>query len=427
MGTGVIVLTQMTGGGSSRYHEALFLPIFGMALFVPWPAFVAGLSFSSTVLVYDAVLIYFGTEGPLGTWLTNNFVLWAGVIIATIGVVLLRRVRRNEFEGRHRLSTALEQIRGLDRLKTQFFANISHELRMPLTLSIGPVQSLLERGRGERWEEQLGMVRRNLQRLLCLMNDLLDFSKIEAGKLRSVFVRTNVAERVAFLVSTADAATEVRGIKLRSQFPNEPLWAYIDRDKSDKIFMNLLSNAFKFTPSGGNIFVQLGTENESLKLSLQDTGIGIPQDKQDTIFDRFSQVDASTTRRYAGTGIGLAMVKEYAALHGGQVRCKSVEGEGSEFIVTIPLGRSHLDTAAIAERTVVQDEAPRIPMTEDIEEEEPEQPAWGEGRSGSQAYEDISVEGTRRLEAVMNELDDTPQVLVVDDSRDMRVNLWSLS
>ncbi len=235
-----------------------------------------------------------------------------------------------------------EELARLDRAKTAFFSNVSHELRTPLTLMLGPIAELLEEapaGTSER--ETLSLVQRNGTRLLRLVNTLLEFSRIEAGRVQASYESVDLCQLTTDLASVFRSATDKAG--LRFEVRCEPLGdkTYVDRDMWEKIVFNLISNAFKFTLEGG-ITISLARDGESAKLTVADTGSGIPRDELPRLFERFHRVEGTRGRTHEGTGIGLALVAELVKLHGGAVSAESEPGKGSAFTVTLPLGRNHL-------------------------------------------------------------------------------------
>jgi PAS domain S-box-containing protein len=237
-----------------------------------------------------------------------------------------------------------EALAELDRAKTNFFSNISHEFRTPLTLMLGPLEDLLQPASGApaaAEHEQIEVVYRNALRLLKLVNTLLDFSRIEAGRIQAAYQPTDLAELTAELASVFRSAVERAGLKLVVDCPPLPEPVYVDREMWEKIVFNLLSNALKFTFEGA-IEVVVRKAGSSAELTVRDTGTGIPPDELPRLFERFHRVSGARGRTFEGTGIGLALVQELARLHGGEVRVESTLGRGSAFHVTIPLGAAHL-------------------------------------------------------------------------------------
>ena len=237
-----------------------------------------------------------------------------------------------------------ETLAELDRAKTAFFSNASHEFRTPLTLILGPVEDALADAaeplpRGQR--ERLETAHRSSLRLLKLVNTLLDFSRIEAGRVQAVYEPTDLAALTAELASNFRSACEKAGLSLVVDCPPLPEPVYVDRDMWEKVVLNLVSNAFKFTLEGA-IAVGLRPAGVAAELTVRDTGTGIPAEELPRIFERFHRVEGARGRTHEGTGIGLALVQELVKLHGGSVRVESTVGGGSIFSVTIPLGAAHL-------------------------------------------------------------------------------------
>ncbi len=237
-----------------------------------------------------------------------------------------------------------ETLAELDRAKTAFFSNASHEFRTPLTLMLGPVEDALADAaeplpRGQR--ERLETAHRSSLRLLKLVNTLLDFSRIEAGRVQAVYEPTDLAALTAELASNFRSACEKAGLSLVVDCPPLPEPVYVDRDMWEKVVLNLVSNAFKFTLEGA-IAVGLRPAGVAAELTVRDTGTGIPAEELPRIFERFHRVEGARGRTHEGTGIGLALVQELVKLHGGSVRVESTVGGGSIFSVTIPFGAAHL-------------------------------------------------------------------------------------
>lgn len=248
-----------------------------------------------------------------------------------------------------------ESLSELDRAKTAFFSNVSHEFRTPLALMLGPLEEVLpeasERLGAER-HEQLITVRRNALRLLKLVNTLLDFSRIEAGRVQAVYEPTDLPVFTSEIASVFRAAMENAGLQFTVECPPIAEPVYVDRDMWEKVVSNLLSNAFKFTFEG-SVTVMLESMEGAVQLQVRDTGVGIPEEHRERVFERFHRVEGTHARTYEGTGIGLAFVQELVKLHGGSVHVESVFDHGSTFTVTIPLGTAHLPPERIqAARTL---------------------------------------------------------------------------
>jgi len=236
-----------------------------------------------------------------------------------------------------------EALAEIDRAKTAFFSNVSHEFRTPLTLILGPVEDMLTDNAAisSRDRERIDLVHRNSLRLLKLVNTLLDFSRIEAGRVQAVFQSTDLAALTTDLVSAFRSAIERAGMSLVVECPplGEPV--YVDRDMWEKIVLNLVSNAFKYTLEG-RITVSLQQHGHTIRLTVADTGVGIPERELPHVFERFHRVEGIQGRTHEGTGIGLALVQELVRLHSGVVSVASRPGAGSTFTVEIPSGMAHL-------------------------------------------------------------------------------------
>jgi signal transduction histidine kinase/DNA-binding response OmpR family regulator len=241
-------------------------------------------------------------------------------------------------EEEKRRADALAEI---DRAKTTFFSNVSHEFRTPLTLMLGPTEEALSSGERALRGENLETVHRNALRLLKLVNALLDFSRLEAGRVQAKYQRVDIARLTADLSSAFRSAME-RG-RLRFEVECEPIGdaVYVDRDMWEKIVLNLLSNALKFTFEGG-VRVSLRKQNAHIVLTVSDTGVGIPERELPRLFERFHRVEGGRSRTHEGSGIGLALVRDLVKLHGGELTVESRVGEGSSFSVSIPTGHAHL-------------------------------------------------------------------------------------
>ena len=301
----------------------------------------------------------------------------------------------------------------LDRAKTTFFSNVSHEFRTPLTLILGPLEEILLRGNlPPQQAEQLSTVHRNGLRLLKLVNTLLDFSRIEAGRVQAVYEPTDLAALTSDLASVFRSAVEQAGLRLQVNCAPLPQPVYIDRDMWEKIVLNLVSNAFKHTLRG-EIAVDLKPAADFVELSVRDTGTGIAPAALPHIFERFYRVENSQARTNEGSGIGLAFVQELVKLHGGSIRVESTLGAGSTFTVTIPLGSSHLPpdriqavrnlpSTALGAQPFIEEALRWLPGAPSSEPIAPKLPALSRASSGS------------------GKVAPTQRILLADDNADMR-------
>jgi len=330
---------------------------------------------------------------------------YQGFIELLIAQLAAAVARADDYERARERADALAEI---DRAKTAFFSNVSHEFRTPLTLMLGPLEDALAAADpiSEGHRERLDIAHRNALRLLRLVNSLLDFSKIEAGRVEASYQPTDLAALTADLASSFRSATDRAGLRLTVDTPPLSELAYIDRDMWEKIVLNLLSNAFKFTFEG-EIAVSLRERDLELgrgraaMLTVRDTGIGVAAADIEKLFDRFHRVEGARGRSIEGSGIGLALVRELVKQHSGDIVVESEEGRGTAFHVTIPLGLAHLPpnrVRATADQTATAT-ASRSQTFVD------EALRWLPGDGAGEA---------RSLEA------DTRRVLLADDNSDLR-------
>jgi len=312
-----------------------------------------------------------------------------------------------------------ESLAELDRAKTAFFTNVSHEFRTPLTLMLGPAEDALADRVHELPAEQrhrVAVLHRNAQRLLKLVNTLLDFSRLEDGGDTARFEPVDLARYTAELAGTFRPAVERAGLALTVDCPPLPEPAYVDREMWAKIVLNLLSNALKFTFTGG-ITVATRSATGCVELTVADTGIGIEPADQGRLFERFHRVSGARGRSHEGSGIGLALVAELAAAHGGDAAVTSTPRRGSTFTVRVRTGTAHLPPEQIAE--------PGDPAGSDaVEGFLAEAMRWMEAGSGPGGAVTEPAEATTRTAA--GELAHRQRVLVVDDNADMRDYLVGL-
>ncbi|WP_190184186.1 SpoIIE family protein phosphatase [Streptomyces cirratus] len=241
-----------------------------------------------------------------------------------------------------------EELAELDRAKTTFFSNISHEFRTPLTLIAGPVQELQDRlaDADPRVREELGVIHRNTLRLGKLVNTLLDFSRLEAGRMQARYEPVDLAVVTGELAGVFRSAMEKAGLALHVDCAALPEPVYIDRGMWEKVVLNLLSNALKFTFTG-SVGVTVRAEDGQAVVVIEDTGTGIAAEELPRLFERFHRVENARSRSNEGSGIGLALVKELVGLHGGAITADSTEGQGTRFTIRLPFGPAHLPPHAL--------------------------------------------------------------------------------
>ncbi|MEL6925925.1 MAG: ATP-binding protein, partial [Bacteroidota bacterium] len=263
---------------------------------------------------------------------------WAWIVYAFLLIgaawLLYRQLLRQQLA----LAEAA-RFKELDDLKTSFYTNITHELRTPLTIILGMVNQIRKRPE-QHLPEGLNMIQRNGQQLLNLVNQMLDLRKLEVGRMQLRMQQGDIVAYIGKIARTFEAYARSKDIKLHFLPAQPELVMDFDPDQLLNILSNLLSNAIKFTPGQGDIYLQLSKEQQQLKIQVRDTGIGIPTDQLDRIFDRFTQVDHSSTRKAEGTGVGLALTKELVKLWKGSIEVESTINEGTCFTLLLPISQS---------------------------------------------------------------------------------------
>jgi len=340
----------------------------------------------------------------------------AGFLDLVAGQITAALANAHAYEQERRRAEALAE---LDRAKTIFFSNVSHEFRTPLTLMLGPLEDILnnrEAAVPAAELQQIDAVHRNGLRLLKLVNTLLDFSRIEAGRIQALYRPVDLSARTAELASVFRSAMDRAGLEYRIDC--EPLRepVYVDLDMWEKIVLNLLSNAFKFTLHG-HVEVTLQSKDGGAELCVCDTGTGIPEEELPRIFERFHRIEGATGRTHEGTGIGLALVDELVRLHGGRVQVRSRVGQGTTFTIRIPFGSAHLSADRIASDgglpVSTMGAAPYVQ----------EALRWLPGAQGEeQLIKDLANESLAELltETRTAPAGERARVLLADDNRDMR-------
>jgi signal transduction histidine kinase/DNA-binding response OmpR family regulator len=336
----------------------------------------------------------------------------AFLVYLLLGFGFLYSLRRYEMS-RQRLKYNLqlgnletEKLKEVDQIKSRFFANISHEFRTPLTLIFGPAKDIKDNVKDENIKKSAGMIQKNAARLYGLVNQLLDLSKLEAGKMKLETREQDIIPLLKGLVLSFTSLAERKKIILKFESKEENIKVFVDKDKIEKIINNILSNAFKFTPEGGEIDVKVLKLKKEVEIIVKDTGIGIPEERIEKIFDRFYQVDGSSTREGEGTGIGLALTKELVELHKGFIGVESREGEGTTFKIEIPLGKEHLKNEEIVKKENPKEETMALEKSDII--------------SGIEIAEENSVINKIMDTDLSGENEGKPLLLIVEDNFDVR-------
>jgi signal transduction histidine kinase len=334
----IAIMSVFLGGFTSSYYVGIVFVLFMTGLFVPMTVAATILNGLLTVVSYFAVNVFFGPPESmkLAVAVSPFFFLSGAVALAVTANYSKERTRRRDLRLRMQIEKANEELKELDNAKMRFFSNVSHELRTPLTLILGPLEVILQGKQNPDLRPLLEAMEANARRLLRHVNALLDFAKIDAGKLECNYEYDNLGKILQGLAIAARPHLLNRKISLAIEGFDSIPETILDVEKVETMAANLLSNAIKFTPDGGRITIKAGEEREIVWFEVEDTGIGIPNDKLDTIFERFHQVDDALNRNREGTGLGLAMVKQLTRIHTGKVTVQSRLGEGTTFRIELP-------------------------------------------------------------------------------------------
>ena len=347
------------------------------------------------------------------------YLLYMVVLGSIVFIMWNAQLKKIKIQHQYEMSQfEARKLHEVDEMKLRFFTNVSHEFRTPLMLILGPVEDILKRTKELKTEQNVSLIKRNAGRLLGLVNQLLDIAKFESGNMKLQAVPRNIIPLVKSLVLSFTAYAERKQIALAFNSTGDEIIVYLDRDKMEKIITNLLSNAFRFTPVGGMIEINVKSvpscdslfdkqvnQEGFVEISVSDTGIGIPEEKLPKIFDRFYQVDGSHTREQGGTGLGLSLTKELVKLHKGEIEVESVAGKGTIFRISFPLGKGHLKPEEIGGTEVEQGK--------EIDDD-------GIGKIG-EAYEEETHNNIKpEFDVEIFENNSLPLLLLVEDNPDMR-------
>lgn len=330
-------------GVQSPYYAGLTLVLIAVSWVAQVTVLESATAFVLTLLMYLAAC--FGHGGTDPRMLFNNlyFIVLTGVVMLT-GNYFLNRMRFREFAlrqevdaGRREIEASHRRLLELDQMKSRFFANISHELRTPLTLLLAPLERLrTAKLSAAETTELTGLMHGNALRLLKLINDLLDLVRMQSGQLRLDRRALDLAPFLNGLAQSVRSLATQKRLTVETALGPHLGRADLDSDKLEKILLNLLFNAIKFTPSGGRIRLCAQGTPDEVRITVEDNGPGIPEAHQARIFDPFWQEDLASTRKFQGAGLGLALVKELTEAHGGHVRLESQPGQGARFEITLP-------------------------------------------------------------------------------------------
>ncbi len=399
---GISLMTALWDGFHSQYYVGNMLAIFLVGLYFPWGTATTALYGGLVLTTYLGLNVAMHDQGAVVAAMPLFFL--SGTAALTVWAAgAVDRTRRESLVMRMQLEVANGELKSLDEAKTKFFSGVSHELRTPLMLILGPLERMLD-GKEMDARPMLQAMSNNAHRLLREVNQLLNFSKIDAGKALVNRETGDLGEMLRRIVEAARPYAEGRRMQLATAgLETLPVFAF-DIEKIETAAYNLFSNAIKFTPDGGSVTVRAGTQGENVWFEVQDTGCGIPQDQQGKLFQRFAQVDGGRNGKVQGTGLGLAMVKEYAQMHGGAVALRSAPGEGSTFRVELP----NLEIA-----TLQQADAAPAPVAA-------RRPTNGATAFAELARPSLEETATAVMDRPLTAAPDAPRLLLVEDHPDMR-------
>ncbi|MBM4387033.1 MAG: response regulator, partial [Deltaproteobacteria bacterium] len=353
------------GGFESPYYAGINLVMLAAGILFIWKVSQSLLTFGAICASYVLPNIFGESTGNYASVITNNFFLFSTAVIVTIAQYFNFRTNFNQFVTNHildstkkNLEKAHEELKKLDQFKSQFFANITHELRTPLTMILAPLEGMVSGELGGFKESQIEYFRtmfRNALKLMKLINDLLDLTKLEDSRIRLRIEETNIVEYIKGLAAEIKSLTDRKKITLSFEAERPEIMLFIDRERFERVIINILSNAAKFTGDSGAIRVIIRESGEDVVIECADTGIGIDKQQIDKIFTRFYQADGTTTRKYGGTGIGLALVKELVELHCGKIEVESEEGKGTTMRIVMKKGDSHFPPEVLDRRKARKD------------------------------------------------------------------------
>jgi signal transduction histidine kinase len=356
----ISLMTIFVGGLASPYYAGLSLVIVATGLLYVWPVRVVVVTHATIILSFVVSNLVWSPSADLVTAISNQFFLVSTAIIVGTGQTLAYRFHRAQIESqliiertKKNLEIAHDQLKKLDRFKSEFFANITHELKTPLTMVLAPLELMVDGQLGSVSEAQrstLLSIEKSGVRLLRLIGDLLDLSKLEDSHLRLRVEEHDLVEHVSGLINQAQPLAQRKAIALQVSSDVASAKLFYDFERMERVLVNLLSNATKFTSAGGSVSVTLSDEGSAVRVDVADNGCGFPPEMAERIFDRFFQVDMAPARRYGGAGIGLSLARELVELHGGKIWALSEAGKGATFSVRLRKGRDHFGADALDRR-----------------------------------------------------------------------------
>ncbi|HEX7227393.1 MAG TPA: ATP-binding protein [Candidatus Binatia bacterium] len=419
-------MISVTEGPASPYYAGLILVLLAVNAIVHWSTFESLLALGVLYVFYLVACARWPIAEEQGIFFNNIYFLVLAGIIVVIGNYLYNQLQFREFvlrfelsQNRRTLEEANQKLIELDRVKSQFFANVSHELRTPLTLLLTPLQSLIQEYKselGSPTRDLLLIMQSNGMRLLKLINDLLDLVRLEFGKMEVNSEPVDIDRLVHGVANAVKNTAQDREIEISVMTDHSVGTMVGDSDKLERILLNLLFNAIKFTPAGGRIEITATRAERELLLVISDTGTGISQEQLPFIFDRFWQADTSAQRKNQGLGIGLALVRELVEIQGGEVSASSELGKGTRFTIRLPYSEIDHDSTYGQKRTDPPENNESVRNSSDWNSHAKK---LGEIDRQAELYPSIALLRAS-LRPVGNDTDSKkPRVLIADDEPDM--------
>ena len=358
VGLGITFMIGFMGGLASPYYAGLNLVMLGCGLLFTWPGSIAAITHGATCILWLLPNILLIEVSDSLTSISNGLFLFATGFIVTVGQAFNYTrlheqflTRRDLEQTKINLSTANQKLQELDSFKSRFFANITHELKTPLALILSSTELMLREEFGKldkQQEKPVSHIQKQGVKLLKLINDLLDLTKLEESSLTLKVSERDIASWSEGLVNEIKPLAERKGIQVTFDSKLDDPLIYFDVERRERVLVNLLSNATKFTEANGKITVTLSDEGQHLQIDVSDTGKGFSPEQAKHLFERFYQTDMGSNRKYGGTGLGLSLSQELVELHGGSIFAQGAEGKGATFTILLLKGTDHFDDKKVS-------------------------------------------------------------------------------
>lgn len=419
-------MVRYLGGYESQYYAGLCLLIIVGGLLFSWNVAQSLFTNITIVAMFEVPALFLDRIENFRTFISNTFFLTTTAIVIVIGHIFNYRLKFREYvnsqlvlAAKRELEEAHQQLKALDRFKSQVFANVTHELKTPLNMILSPLELLGQGQLGPVSEEQratFASMFRSGMKLLKLIGDILDLSKLEESRIRLAVAEHDLVAYLRGLVAQVQPLAQRKRIALSFDSDVESAAVWCDLERLERVFVNLLSNATKFTPEEGQIRVSLRDEGPSVLVSVADNGPGFPADQVEKVFERFFQADMGSTRKYGGTGIGLALARELVELHGGRIWAESDVGKGAVFHVRLVKDREHFNPDAIERR------AQRRDVPDGRRAEDRGIVDWTQELASRDDYRLLDIAEVTERRVVERDVDEARRawtVLVVEDTQDV--------